>query len=202
LYEDDCIVVADKPAGLLSVPGRGSSAQDCLQSRLAAMRPSDGFLRAVHRLDQATSGVLVFARDQRSHRELCARFAAGAVDKEYLAVVGGRIVADDGQIRLRLRPDPGDRPRQVVDEIRGRETLTLYRVVARRESATVVALRPRTGRTHQLRVHCAAGIGHPIVGDRLYGGAPAERLMLHAHRLELSHPATGERLAFESLPPF
>lgn len=201
LYEDDWLVVADKPAGLLSLPGRGSLAQDCLQTRLAAMRPG-GFLRAGHRLDQATSGILVLARDERSHRALCARFAIGSVDKEYVAIVGGRLAVDEGEVRLRLRADPNDRPRQVVDETRGRESLTRYRVVGHRASGTVLALRPLTGRTHQLRVHCAAGIGHAIVGDELYGGAPAERLMLHARRIELSHPATGERLAFESPPPF
>jgi len=201
LYEDEWLVVADKPAGLLSVPGRGSLAQDCLQTRLATMR-ADGFLRAVHRLDQATSGILVLARDARSHRALCASFASGAVDKKYVAVVGGRLAVDEGDVQLRLRADPNDRPRQVVDEIRGRDSLTRYQVVEHRASSTVLALRPQTGRTHQLRVHCAAGLGHPIVGDALYGGAPAERLMLHAQRIELPHPATGEHLTFESPLPF
>lgn len=202
LYEDDFIIVADKPAGLLSVPGRRSSAQDCLQSRLAAMRPRDAFLRAVHRLDQATSGVLVLARDRATHRTLSAGFARAGVDKEYRAIVGGRVARSDGQIHLPLRPDLADRPRQVVDPIRGREARTLYRVDRRGDNRTALTLRPLTGRTHQLRVHCATGIGHPIVGDPLYGGAPADRLMLHAHRIELSHPATGARIAFASPAPF
>ena len=202
LYEDESIIVVDKAAGLRSVPGRGSAAQDCVQNRLANVRPDAVFLRAVHRLDQATSGILVFARERHAHRSLSSAFAAGAVDKEYAAVVGGVVAADHGEIRLNLCADIADRPRQIVDERRGKEALTRYRVLNRLPGDTRLALFPTTGRTHQLRVHCAAGIGHAIVGDELYGGTPAARLLLHACRIEFAHPTSGARMVFESSVPF
>ena len=196
LYEDDDLLAIDKPAGLLSVPGRTSATADCVETRLALLRPEEGVLRAAHRLDQATSGVLIVARSEESYRRLAAAFAAGRAEKEYRARVAGPVRVDAGEIRLPLRADPAARPRQVVDHAGGRAALTRFRVLARSADATDLLLRPTTGRTHQLRVHCAhpEGLGTPIVGDALYGAAPGPRLVLHAWRLRLPHPRTGRPL--------
>lgn len=202
-YSDDDFVVVDKPAGLRSVPGRGSAGQDCAQSRLAGMLPGDGFLRAVHRLDQATSGLLIIARNPTAHRRLAAQFAAATVHKEYIAVVGTYVGPDRGDIRLRLRADLADRPRQVVDERGGRDAHTSFRVIGRHGAMhTRLALCPHSGRTHQLRVHCASGMAAPIVGDTLYGGEPGERLLLHASLLEFAHPSHGTPMTVTSPAPF
>lgn len=204
LYEDDDLLAIDKPAGLLSVPGRGTRGADCVETRLALLRPEDPFLRAVHRLDQATSGVLLLARSESAHRALSGAFAGGLVHKEYRARVAGHVARDRGTIRLPLRPDVEDRPRQVVDPARGRPAVTQYRVVERCHDRTELALWPRTGRTHQLRVHCAhdGGLGAPILGDTLYGSAEdAARLFLHATDLAIPHPRTGHRLDLQAPLP-
>lgn len=200
-YADAALVVAVKPAGLLAVPGRGAHLADCLAGRVQARYPD---ARVVHRLDMATSGLLVLARGREIERRLSIAFQQRGVDKEYLAVVAGRPRQDAGEIELPLIADWPHRPRQKVDFDRGKPSLTRFRVVgAEPDGRARLALTPVTGRTHQLRVHLAA-IGHPILGDELYAPpeAAAPRLLLHASRLGLSHPLTGERLEFTSPAPF
>ncbi len=203
LYEDEDLLAVDKPAGLLSVPGRTSDRADCVETRLTLLRPGE-FLRAAHRLDQATSGVLLLARSIDAYRKLSAAFAEGQVEKEYRARVAGVVLLDEGEVRLPLRADLDDRPRQVVDPENGRTAATKFVVLSRGERSTGLRLLPRSGRTHQLRVHCASpeGLGAPIVGDRLYGdGQNGDRLMLHAERLALEHPTTGTRIEVRAPSP-
>ncbi|HEU0030649.1 MAG TPA: RluA family pseudouridine synthase [Kofleriaceae bacterium] len=198
VHEDPWLVVVDKPAGMLSVPGRDAALADSVQSRL---RARDGDVRLVHRLDLDTSGLLVAAKDAASHAVLQAQFARREVGKRYVAWVDGAVTGDHGTIELALRVDLDDRPRQIHDPVHGKPAITEWRVLARTPTRTKLALCPRTGRTHQLRVHTALGLGAPIVGDRLYGHA-AERLLLHAEALTFTHPHTGERVELESPAPF
>lgn len=199
-YLDEALLVAEKPAGLLSVPGRGEENQDCVVSRLQAIHPD---VLTVHRLDQVTSGLLLHARGKAMQAALSAQFAQRQVGKRYEAVVEGLLAADEGEVDLPLRVDWPNRPRQMVDTVQGKPALTRWRVLARDAVAcrTRVALEPVTGRSHQLRLHLAA-LGHPIVGDVLYGALPAQRVHLHAKALRFTHPVTGQTLAFESAPPF
>lgn len=197
-HQDDWLLVVDKPAGLLSVPGRGEDKQDCLVTRVQRHFPD---ALTVHRLDMATSGLIVFARGADMQRELSRLFQERAVDKRYQALVSGRPSSDSGEIDLPLICDWPNRPKQKVDHEVGKPSLTRYQVLAVEGGDTRLELEPYTGRSHQLRVHLAA-IGHPIVGDALYGGAAAERLMLHACRLGFAHPHTGIALNFDSPPPF
>jgi tRNA pseudouridine32 synthase/23S rRNA pseudouridine746 synthase len=159
--------------------------------------------RVVHRLDMATSGLMLFARGAAAQRRLGDAFAARLVHKGYVAIVGGLVDADVGEIDLPLAADWPRRPLQRVDHERGRPSLTRWRVLARDATGgrTRLRLEPVSGRSHQLRVHLQA-IRHPIVGDTLYGGAPAARLMLHAAELIVPHPADGRRLPLASAPPF
>lgn len=202
LYEDRDLVAADKPAGLLAVPGRGEGGRDCLAARVAADVP--GAL-VVHRLDQATSGVMVFARGAAAQRALSMAFAARRVEKRYEAVVLGLVAGDAGTIDLPLSTDWPNRPRQQVDHARGKPSQTRWRVLSRdvQTQTTRLQLEPITGRSHQLRVHLQA-TGHPIVGDTLYAplshGAP--RLLLHACELRLPHPRDGHTLVLTSALPF
>jgi tRNA pseudouridine32 synthase/23S rRNA pseudouridine746 synthase len=204
LYADDDLIVVDKPAGLLSVPGRGADKQHCVVSTLQAQWPD---ALVVHRLDMATSGVMVLARGAEAQRTLSRLFAERAVRKCYVAVVAGRPPGATGRIDLPLAADWPRRPLQKVDPVGGKPALTLWRVLGHDAVAdtTRLELQPVTGRTHQLRVHLQA-IGLPILGDALY--APAEvhgraaRLLLHAHEIELAHPRTGERLIVRSEVPF
>jgi len=202
LHADDALVVIDKPAGLLAVPGRGADKQDC-----AALRVQSMFADAlvVHRLDMATSGLMVFGRGTAAQRALSISFAQRVVDKRYVAVVAGTLADDEGEIDLPLAADWPARPLQKVDHERGKPSHTRWRVLARSEHATRLELEPLTGRSHQLRVHLLA-IGHPIVGDTLYAPPPvrasAPRLLLHASRLTLTHPVGGQRLTFHSTAPF
>lgn len=200
LYCDDALLAIDKPAGLLSVPGRGEHKRDCAALRVQALC-ADALV--VHRLDEATSGVLLFACGAAMQRALSIAFAERRVDKRYLAIVQGDLAGDEGAIELPLAADWPNRPRQRVDAERGKPSLTHWRVLAReaRTQTTRLQLEPVTGRSHQLRVHLAA-IGHPIVGDALYGGAPAARLMLHAMSLSLPHPRDGSMLRIDSPLPF
>ncbi len=199
LFEDEHLIVIDKPAGLLSVPGRRSEKHDSVESRLRLLYPSDCSLRAAHRLDEATSGVLVVGRTAASARSLAASFAGGRIHKTYEAIVDGVLAEDHGVVDLRLRSDHASRPRQIVDPVAGKPARTRYEVRNRTRSTTRLGLFPETGRTHQLRLHCAAGLGAPILGDPLYGDEnTADRLMLHAESIELPHPATGETMTFES----
>ncbi len=196
LYEDDDLLVVDKPAGLLSVPGRTGDQADCVETRLSLLRPG-AFVRAAHRLDQATSGVLLLARTREAYRRLGAAFADREIEKEYRTWVAGPVLPDEGEIRLPLGPDLAHRPRQTIDHGGGRDAITRFSVLSRTETTTELRLMPLTGRTHQLRVHCAspAGLAAPIVGDPLYGEA-AGRMLLHAHRVVVMHPRTGIRMTF------
>jgi tRNA pseudouridine32 synthase / 23S rRNA pseudouridine746 synthase len=203
VHADESLVVALKPCGLLAVPGRGEDKQDCLIARLRA-RFDDALV--VHRLDQATSGLMVFARGIEMQRGLSRAFERREVDKRYLAVVAGRLDAPEWfEIDRALIGDWPNRPRQMVDVARGKPSRTRCRALVYDEAAdaTRVELEPLTGRSHQLRVHLLS-IGHPIVGDALY--APEERqgarLLLHASRLAFVHPRSGERCAFDSDAPF
>ena len=204
LHLDDHCIVAEKAAGLLSVPGRGAHNGDCLASRVRA-RHDDALV--VHRLDMATSGLIVFARGLDAQRRLSASFAQREVFKTYVAIVAGTLAADHGTIELPLIADWPNRPRQIVDERNGKPALTHYRVLARdpMTGTTRVELSPVTGRSHQLRVHLQA-LGHPIVGDLLYATpavqAGADRLLLHAARLRFPHPANGAPVEIESAVPF
>ncbi len=205
IYRDEHVIVLDKPAGLLSVPGIGPEKQDCLARRVEARFAG---ARIVHRLDRETSGVIVMAMDAGSHRELSRQFEQRLVEKCYIAVVAGVVVDDDGEIDLPLRKDlnpPRPGPRHIVDHVHGKPAQTRYRVLRRDADRTHMELRPQTGRSHQLRVHLDA-IGHPILGDDLYAPpeivAMADRLLLHAQAMSITHPATGQRLDFESPCPF
>jgi tRNA pseudouridine32 synthase / 23S rRNA pseudouridine746 synthase len=202
VYVDEHLLVLDKPAGLLAVPGRGEDKQDCLSARAQAMWPD---ALVVHRLDMATSGLFLMGRGLHMQRVLSRAFAERAVRKHYEAVVAGRLQEREGVIELPLARDWPNRPLQKVDTEHGRPSTTRWRVLAHEGDTTRVALEPVTGRSHQLRVHLQA-IGHPIVGDPLYAPPPvqagAARLLLHARALELMHPATGEPLAFVSAVPF
>ena len=205
LYADDTLLVFDKPSGLLAVPGRGADKQDCLSARVQARYP-DALI--VHRLDMATSGLMVMARGAAAQRELSKAFAARAVKKRYIAVVAGRLEAPPegwGIIDLPIIVDWPNRPLRIVDHIHGKPSLTRWRVLGHEEACTRVELEPITGRSHQLRVHLRE-LGHPILGDALYAPpdvhAMAGRLLLHACALGFVHPVTGEGLAFERRAPF
>ena len=198
-----CLVVA-KPSGLLSVPGRGEDKQDCALHRVQARHPE---ALMVHRLDMATSGLLVFARSLAVQRELGDAFAGRQVEKRYIAIVGGLVAADEQLVDLPLITDWPNRPRQRVCHQRGKPSQTRVRVLARDErmGTTRVELTPFTGRSHQLRVHCLA-IGHPILGDALYAPpallAAAPRLLLHACELGLPATTADPALQLHSPPPF
>lgn len=202
LHHDDALIVVDKPAGLLAVPGRGEPGQDCLAVRVQA-RFADA--RVVHRLDMATSGLMLMARGLAAQRTLSQAFAERRVAKRYEAVVHGVLADDAGTIDLPLAADWPRRPRQQVDALHGKPSLTHWRVLARDPAAhcTRLTLEPLTGRSHQLRVHLLA-IGHPILGDALYAPPPlgAARLLLHACELSLPHPCQGHMLRFHSPAPF
>ncbi len=203
VHEDPWLVVVDKPAGLLSVPGRHAALRDSVLVRLRQRYPDATGPLVVHRLDLDTSGLLLAARDAETHAALQQGFARREIEKRYVAWLEGDVVGDAGVIELPLRVDLDDRPRQLVDPIHGKHAVTAWQVLARRAGRTRVALYPRTGRTHQLRVHAAhpAGLGVPIVGDRLYGCADA-RLLLHAEALTFTHPRTGVRVEVVSSAPF
>jgi len=204
IYLDEDLLVLDKPAGMLCVPGRGPDKQDCMSARVQAHWP--GAL-TVHRLDMATSGLLIMARNPHSQRQLSRAFETRQIGKQYIAVVHGQLQGDatgQGLIDLPLAVDWPRRPLQKVDLLHGKPSQTRWQILQRADHTTRLLLQPLTGRTHQLRVHLQA-IGHPIVGDALYGndaGAQAPRLLLHASALMLTHPISGLSLHFESTPPF
>lgn len=210
LYADDALLVLDKPSGLLAVPGRGADKQDALSTRVQRLYPD---ALVVHRLDMATSGLMLMARGPQAQRILNQCFANRQVSKRYEAVVSGRLAppADDrdgwSAIDLPISVDWPRRPLRVIDPIRGQPSVTQFRVLSYDavRDATRVLLAPITGRSHQLRVHLQA-LGHPILGDALYAQAAARsqssRLLLHACALQLTHPGTGAPLTFESPVPF
>jgi len=201
---DDRLIVVDKPAGVLSVPGRGADKQDCLSARVQR-EYADALV--VHRLDMATSGLFLMARGALAQRSLSLAFAGREVRKRYVALVMGRMPENEGEIDMPLIADWPNRPRQKVDHDIGKPSRTLWRVIAfdPASDTTRVELEPITGRSHQLRVHLMA-MGHPILGDALYAPQAvqdrATRLMLHATHLELAHPFSGKVLQFRSDPPF
>jgi tRNA pseudouridine32 synthase/23S rRNA pseudouridine746 synthase len=207
LYADDALLVLEKPSGLLSVPGRGADKQDCLSLRAQRVYPD---ALVVHRLDMATSGLMVMARGAQAQRVLNAAFAAREVSKRYLAVVDGELKApatDWGVIDLPIAPDWPRRPLRIIDHERGQASVTRWRVLVynRSDSTSRLELEPVTGRSHQLRVHLQA-LGHPILGDALYAGpriqAMTTRLLLHASSMELQHPVSGKSTRFVSPPGF
>lgn len=191
LYEDEWLWAVNKPAGMLSVPGK--SARVSLSEVMRKRFPEVDMPLVVHRLDMATSGVLLVAKTQEAYRDLQAQFKNHEVKKRYVALLDGVLPADEGVIDLPLCLDPENRPYQIVNERYGKPAVTRYRVLERSENRTRVAFYPLTGRTHQLRVHAAhpRGLNMPIVGDVLYG-SPAGRLYLHAERIAFRHPVTGE----------
>ncbi|MEE4119810.1 MAG: RluA family pseudouridine synthase [Paracoccaceae bacterium] len=200
LHEDTHCLVLDKPAGLLAVPGKTPGLADCLEARARARWPD---ALTVHRLDLATSGVCVLARGAAAHRHLSMQFARRHVAKRYTALVHGAVWAATGAIDLPMRADWPHRPRQMIDPAQGRPALTRWRITARHGASTRLALEPLTGRSHQLRLHLLA-LGHPILGDLIYGGGTAEapRLMLHAAALTFRHPADGRPVTVSAPDPF
>lgn len=199
IFQGDSLLVVNKPAGLLAVPGRGAGKQDCLSAWLLQDFPDS---LVVHRLDMATSGLMVFARGAAMQRRLSQMFREREVSKRYIAIVSGKLKQEAGEIALPLISDWPNRPKQMVDHAQGKPSLTRYRLLDMDNGNSRVELEPVTGRTHQLRLHLAA-IGHPILGDALYGdGSSAPRLLLHAASLAFKHPVSGEPLNFASLAPF
>ncbi len=204
VHVDDAIVVVNKSSGLLSVPGIGPGKADCLASRVAAEHSG---ARIVHRLDRDTSGIIVLARDARSHRSLSMAFEARHVEKTYAALVAGRPATHRGTIDAPIRKDMDHPPLQVVDPVHGRPSVTHWTLVesSAAHDASMLSLVPQTGRSHQLRLHLLS-IGHPILGDDLYAPAKrrdqANRLCLHAASLAFTHPATGDRMVFAAPCPF
>lgn len=196
LFEDDWLLVIDKPAGMLSVPGKGSAGS--VYSIVKELYPDATGPIIVHRLDMATSGLLLIAKSKEVHQHLQAQFKNRTVKKRYIALLDGTPAQDEGEIKLPLCPDPLDRPRQVVHEESGKPAITRYKVLEKKGNRTRIAFYTLTGRTHQLRVHAAhpLGLNCPIAGDELYGRR-AERLYLHAEYLEFIHPVSGQVMKFE-----
>lgn len=229
IYSDEYLLVANKPAGLLAVPGRGPDKQECLAIQIQS-KFSDALV--VHRLDMATSGLMVFARGIEMQRHISKLFHDREVEKRYIAVVAGKLDPSSGEVNLPIAADWPNRPLQKIDVASGKPALTHYQTVPVEQSTLVstiqqpestytteniatpdlaqhelelatsrLALQPVTGRTHQLRLHMAA-IGHAILGDSLYGGRSAARLMLHACSLRFIHPASAKLLDLQSHVPF
>lgn len=201
LHEDAHIVVVNKPSGLLSVPGRGEHLADCLIQRLRQAFPQ---ILLVHRLDRDTSGVMIFAQTPAAQRHLGQQFENRQTKKTYVARVWGQIAEKEGTVDLPLIVDWPNRPKQMVCHETGKPAITDWKVVKREETETRVRLMPRTGRSHQLRVHMLA-LGHPILGDPFYAsGAALEypRLMLHSEELRVKHPDTGIGMKFRAKADF
>lgn len=200
IYSDDHVLVINKPAGLLSVPGR--FVKDCVLSRMLVDYPD---ISIVHRLDLDTSGLLVLARSKLATSDLNRQFRQRLIQKEYIAKVFGNVEDNAGEISLAIAPDPDHRPRQMIDQKNGKTALTRYEVMQRTGNNTRLRLLPETGRSHQLRIHLAS-IGHPILGCDLYAHAEAfksaNRLCLHAYLLGFHHPASGSPLQFMVELPF
>ena len=198
VYEDEALAVINKPSGLLSVPGRAEyySVATIAKERWPGATP-------VHRLDMGTSGLMIIAKNMEAFHHLQDQFVRRTVKKRYIALVEGIVKEPEGRITLPLLCDPVNRPRQVVDYQRGKTAVTEYEVIKTLGDKTLIALYPHTGRTHQLRMHCAHpdGLGCPIVGDELYG-RKADRLCLHCDQIEFAHPVTGERMSFNLPNPF
>ncbi len=201
LFEDQWLLVLHKPEGVLSVPGK--SEEQSIYSLLRARYPEATGPLVVHRLDMATSGLLLATKTQEVHRHLQAQFENRSIKKRYIALLDGILPEEEGVIDLPICPDYLDRPRQMVNEELGKTAITRYRVMDRKNGQTRIAFFPLTGRTHQLRVHAAhpLGLNCPIVGDELYG-RKAERLYLHAEYLEFIHPVSEQRMVIEKKAEF
>lgn len=202
LYQDNDLVVLNKPSGLLTVTGRLPEHQDCLETRVQRVLPT---ATIVHRLDMATSGIILMALNKAAHIEISRQFEKREISKRYIARVYGNLADNQGEVNLPLICDWPNRPKQKVDHQNGKKALTQYQVLAREPNGTLVELTPVTGRSHQLRVHMLA-LGHPILGDRLYAHAEAlkvsQRLQLHAQAITLKHPVTKSELHFNTHCPF
>lgn len=204
IFEDQDLLVLDKPSGLLSVPGRGPEKADCLISRVQQRFP-DALI--VHRLDMETSGLIVMARSAAIHRQLSMLFEQRAVSKRYLAVVDGQLLPESGEVNLPLNVDWPNRPLHMVDHQNGKPSQTRYQRLAYDAALDLsrVELEPLTGRTHQLRVHMLS-LGHPIIGDGLYAHPAARekapRLLLHAEWLGFPHPVSGKYCEFQAKADF
>ncbi len=207
VYEDEHLMVVNKPSGLLSVPGRSAALQDCVVSRLRVRYPDATGPMVVHRLDLDTSGLLLVAKSLPIASALNRLFSLREIEKHYVAWLDGDVYGEHGHVMLPLRVDVDDRPRNIHDPVFGKPAHTEWRVLARENGRTRVQFTPHTGRSHQLRVHAAhpQGLDSPIVGDRLYGRSAVhddERLQLHAERLAFVHPVSGESVVVEQPAPF
>ena len=192
IYQDEYIVAVNKPQALLSVPGLGPDKQDCMISRLLQLIPD---AKVVHRLDCYTSGIMLFAIGIEMQRALSRTFHDRKINKEYIAIVNQWFEEQQGVIRFPMRCDIDNRPHQIVDYEHGKSAITYWQVLQRSPDSVRLLLKPETGRTHQLRVHCAA-MGHPIIGDGLYGNDEIKqpRMLLHADNLLFEHPVTHEKM--------
>lgn len=205
LHQDEEIVIVNKPGGVLSVPGRGLDKQDCVVTRLQSIFPAMPKQPAVHRLDMYTSGVMVFAQTQATHKFLSMQFEQRKVSKHYQALVDGIVLQESGEIHLSFRLDPDNRPLQIYDPVQGKSGSTIWKRLKVQNGTTRMEFTPVTGRTHQLRVHAAhpLGLGMPIIGDSLYGkGKDGDQMMLHATFLCFMHPTTREWVKYSSPAPF
>lgn len=203
IYQDEHLLVINKPSGLVSVPGKGNHKNDSLSQRVLHHFPSAPSYPAVHRLDMDTSGLILFALNPASLRLLARQFEQRSVKKEYIALLGGGLAKDSGRIELAFRLDPDNRPHQVYDPVQGKLGISLWKVIERRGNVTRVLFSPLTGRTHQLRVHSAhpLGLGVPIIGDTLYGDGQAHgELKLHASLLSFTHPVRDETITLQQAP--
>lgn len=205
IYQDENIVVVNKPGGMLTIPGKGPEKQDCVTSRLKKIFPNSIEQPSVHRLDMATSGLLVLALDQKSHSNLSIQFQNREIGKEYIAVVEGVLEEKKGKIELPFRLDVDNRPLQIYDPVQGKMGTTFWQNLGVSENTTRIKFTPVTGRTHQLRVHSSfrLGLNAPIVGDPLYGsGKEGDQLKLCAVYLSFKHPVTNKKMEFRIEPTF
>ena len=202
IHRDNRLLILDKPSGLLSVPGRGPDLQDCLASRVKDVFPN---ARVVHRLDRDTSGLILMALDREAQREVSRQFERRLVHKVYECFVSGHPHQTTGLIDLPIGRDRAHPPRYQIDAVQGRAAQTGWRLIETTTASSRLEIRPITGRSHQIRLHLAT-MGHPILGDPLYADAPAyaaaDRLLLHACELQLSHPDTGQVVSWQSVCPF
>lgn len=201
VYEDEWLLVVNKPSGMLSVPGKGE--KESVYSLARQLYPEADGPMIVHRLDMATSGLLIIAKDKKTHQHLQAQFKNRSIRKKYIALLDGIVPEDEGTIELSLCPNPLDRPRQMVDTQYGKPAITYYQVLERTDKYTRIAFYPHTGRTHQLRVHAAhpSGLHCPIIGDELYGKKD-KRLYLHAESIEFTHPVNGQSMCITEKADF
>ena len=202
VYRDNDLIVLNKGSGLLTVPGRLPEHKDCLENRVARVLPS---ATVVHRLDMATSGIIIMALNKPAHVAISQQFEKRKTQKKYIARVFGHIKEEEGSVDQPLICDWPNRPKQMIDHERGKPSLTHYKVISYGGNSTLVELTPITGRSHQLRVHMLS-LGHPILGDRLYAHnealSMAARLNLHAKMLKITHPVKNEEITFLADCPF